>query len=43
MPLLQAGIKVDNNLVIKEEDKLSLKDSDFKNPILLRKGRKKKN
>ena len=42
MPLLQAGIKVDNNLVIKEEDKLSLKDFDFKNPLLLRKGGKRK-
>ena len=37
MPLLQTGIKVDSNLTIEEEDKLSLKDFDFKNPLLLSK------
>ena len=37
MPLLQTGIKVDSNLTIEEEDKLSLKDFDFNNPLLLSK------
>jgi len=41
-PLLQAGIKVDNGVVIEEEDKLSLKDFDFKNPLLLKNSGKKK-
>ena len=37
MPLLQTGITVDSSLTIEEEDKLSLKDFDFKNPLLLNK------
>ena len=37
MPLLQTGIKVDSNLTIEEEDKLSLKDFGFKNLLLLSK------
>ena len=36
-PLLQKGIEVDSDLAIEEEDKLSLKDFDFKNPLLLSK------
>lgn len=35
MPLLQAGIKVDSDLNIEEEDKLSLKDFNFSNPLSL--------
>ena len=42
MPLLQTGIKVDSDLAIEEEDKLSLKDFDFNDPLLLRKSEKKK-
>lgn len=41
-PLLQKGIEIDSDLIIEEEDKLSLKDFDFKNPLLLKNSGKKK-
>ena len=41
-PLLQKGIEIDFDLIIEEEDKLSLKDFDFNNPLLLKNSGKKK-